>query len=302
MPALQPRLGDVVVRPPVLPREMPASQRRVAMSDWVATTFTGQVTEPLPVVVDLPASFEPEAGQLLQLIRDLQNERANRNRGRIAFIFVTQDDTVRDVLRAIAAASDIPIWVAPSSGELELAEPAVSLTPAKRSALDNLAALGMATASAVAGRTGGNPVSVGNTLGDLFSQGLLLRREGAGRTGHTYVHPAIVKATAGSEPLRTTVGLSSALSAQIAQVAERTGREPSELVTEAWRSFLANHTDELSQRYEDVSNVLRRGSREQLLETLTQDSRSHARATRPRRAVSGGLGARPSSHQSSKQE
>lgn len=303
MPALQ--APDWRLRAPtVLRPDLSAEDRRKQVMGWLSSQFTGRAPHPITLVVDY-MTYEPQAAEVVDLIRGVRDELRSRNLGRVALVFTTEDDSLRDALRSLAAAYEVPIYVAPNRSAIDRAEPAISLTPAKRTALDTMAVLGRATASVVAHRTGGSTVAVGNTLAELHAQGLLLRHEGAGRIGHTYEHPSVIEATRAPGPMTTTIEVPDALSVEVAQVAEVANREPGELLAEAWREFMARNGDVLADRYAELSGLVQAGDRARLLEAVTRDSATRARATRPirRDPIEGNTGERrASAGQSSRHE
>ena len=267
-----------VLTPPIQPSEIPAAQRAVAVSSWFSQCITGQVMEPRRIMVEFPETYD--AGDLVEFVRGVHDEVATRNRGRLAFVLTSNNASMRSAIKSMAAAYDAPIWLAESWDVIGEAEPALPVTPAKRVALDCLARVGRATASDVARRTGGSSVSVGNMLADLYTQGLVLREEGGGRQGHTYVHPTSTVATSPTtSPLTTIVDLPHDVSAEIAEIAGLAGREPAEIVTEAWRSFMAEHRDEMRASYDEIAGA--KHDRAALLAALTRDAPARAGATRP---------------------
>jgi hypothetical protein len=273
-----------VLGPTVLPRGLPAEWRRLEVAHWLGRIFTAQQDTPLTVVFDLDqGGYDPDAGELVELVRGIGNELRSRNLGRVLFVFATRDDSLREVLRSLAAAQEVPIYVASSASEIDLAQPAILITPAKRSALDAVAVTGRATASLVAQRTGGSAVAAGNALADLHAQGLLLRLEGAGRVGHTYQHPGFVETMASDSPMTTTIDLPDTLGFQIAEVAGRAGREPGELVAEAWRDFMERNHAAMAESYQEIGERYRTGDREGLIEAATRNAAARAPATRPAR-------------------
>jgi len=269
MPSTLPAPRMEVLSPTAFPFGLPADRQRLAVDGWLDEAITGRVDSPLVVTFDLDLfPYEPEIGVLVQLVRRVGLELGERNHGRVVMVFATSREPVREAVRALASSMDIPIYVAADAASIARAEPAMHLTPGKRLTLDAVAANGRATATVVADATGTTPVAAGNALSELHAQGLLLRYEGSGRVAHTYMHPAAAQ----TRPLQTTVAIPQALSAEIAEIASMAGRDPEELIVQAWRDFMSRNASELADRYHVIAGQIRVGDREGLLDSLTQDS------------------------------
>ncbi len=269
MPSTIPAPRVAVLSPTAFPFGLPADRQRRAVDGWLDMAITGRVDVPLIVTVDLDQfPYEPEVGVLVQLMRRVGRELGERNQGRLVIVFATSREPVREAVRALAASNDIPIYLAEDAGSIDRAQPAINLTPGKRLTLDAVAASGRATATSVADATGSTAVAAGNALSELHSQGLLLRYEGSGRVAHTYAHPA---AAAQGGRLQVGVAIPQSLSVEIAEIANMAGRDPEELIAQAWRDFMSRNASELADRYHVIAGQIRSGDRAGLLESLTQD-------------------------------
>lgn len=279
MPSTMPAPQLQVRQPTSLPWNLAPELQQREVDSWLGRTFTGPADAPLTVVFDLdPLPQEPGVAYLVELVKGVGRELSQRNQGRVVLVFATSREPVREAVRSLARTNDIPIYIAASSADIERAEPALPMTPGKRITLEAVAASGRATATTVATRTGASPVAAGNTLAELFTQGLLLRHEGSGRVAHTYEHPAAGKA---SRVAATTVAIPESLSVEIAEIANMAGRHPEDLISQAWREFMATNAKTMAGRYEIVAGQIRSGDRDGLLESLTRDSSERAAATRP---------------------
>lgn len=267
--------------PTVLPPGLPLNRRRQLFASWVSATFTGAVTRPLVLFLDLD-EYALEVGELNELIVRVGADLRGHRFGQLLLVVTTRDRAVQEVVRSLAATHDVPIYIAPSRQELDQVAPAVDLTPSQRSVLDAVGVHGRATVAVVAGTVGAQSAAVGNVLAHLSNVGLLLRAEGAGRVGHTYLHPRVVETTPAAEPLTTSVEIPDALSEEIAAVASRAGREPGDLLAEAWRDFLIRNDEAMAARYREMAEMVRQNDRQGLIEAATRAVPSRARATRPR--------------------
>lgn len=277
------RLAWDVRAPTVLPPGLPLERRRQLFASWVSNTFTGAVSGPLVLFLNLE-DYALEPGELNQLILQVGGDLRAHRFGSLLLVVTTSDPATQEVVRALATTHNVPIYLAPSRKDLDQAVPALDLTSAQRAVLDAVGQLGRATASVVAGSVGSQSAAVGNVLAHLFSTGLLLRAEGAGRIGHTYVHPRLVDASSSAEPLTTAVDVPDALSEEIAAIASMAGRQPGELLTEAWREFLDRNQDAMAAQYREMAALVRRGDRDQLIRATTRSARARARATAPPRS------------------
>ncbi len=230
------RLEWDVRSPTVLPFGMPLDRRRQLFSDWVSNTFTGPVLSPLVVLLSLEDQVI-EVGDLNELIVGIGRDLRSRRFGPLFVVVTTRDPAMQDVVRSVASRHEVPIYLAPSPLELDMAEPALDVTPAQRLVLEAVREFGRATASEVAESVGGRSTSTGNLLAGLSSAGLLYRSTGSGRVGHAYVHPRLIESTKSPQSHRSTVDIPRGLSREVADAAAKAGVSPAAMLEEAWREF-----------------------------------------------------------------
>jgi hypothetical protein len=275
------RLDWDIRSPTVLPKGLSLERRRQLFASWVSDTFTGAVTRPFVLFLNLE-DYALEAGELNELVLRMGGDLRARRYGPLLLVVTTKDPAMKEVVRSLAAMHDVPIYLAPSRDELHAAVPAVDLTPAQRAVLNVVGEFGRATASVVAASVGSQSAAVGNVLAHLSSAGLLIKAEGSGRVGHSYVHPRIVDTKPASGPMNTAVQLPDVLSEEIASIASLAGRQPGELIAEAWREFMDRHRQTMAERYREMAEMVRRNDKEGLARAATRAVPARARATAPR--------------------
>ena len=283
MPSLTPAAPTWDVRAPtVLPLMLSAEERRSQFAAWVSNTITGPVAGPYVLSVDLDAR-DRDLGvvELDELVIQLGAQLKARRFGEFLLVVTTHDPSMREVVRALAASHEVPIYLAPSPYELDQAVPAMDLTPLQGSVLQVVGQVGWATTSVVAQALGSHQATISNVLANLASAGLLLRTEGSGRIGHAYGHPIAATAVATDEPLRTTVTIPDALNDEIAAIARLAGQDPGQMLTVAWQEFLDRHHDLMAATYSNMARLMKENDRAGLIELVTRSAAAHARATAP---------------------
>jgi hypothetical protein len=150
---------------------------------------TTAVAQPTVLVLNLEGRF-PSSAVLHELVTGIGAGVRSGVYGQLAVVVATPDEAVRDIVRALAAAHDVPLWVAPSADAPWLAEPAVPLSGAEEETLELVSALGgRVTVSTVAQASGLDHTAAGNRLAGLDRRHLLFRLPRAPRHGHLYVDP-----------------------------------------------------------------------------------------------------------------
>lgn len=114
--------------------------------------------------------------------------------GNFAFVVSSQDDATRNVVKNIAAAQDLPIFITDSSIHLKNAEPVGALTPRDRETLDHvLSEGGTVTATEFAQQLGIEQTTAGNRLIALVRKGYLQRVERPHPSGDQFIDPRSVQ-------------------------------------------------------------------------------------------------------------
>ena len=150
---------------------------------------TGTFSSPTALVIDLEDSI-PSSVVLHELVVGVGTKLESGFFGSLAVIIASPDRVVRDVIRALAAAHGVPLYIAESSAEPWLAEPALPLTPIEEATRQLVGALGgRVTVSEVAEAAGLDHTAAGNRLAGLSRQHFLFRQARAPRFGHLYIDP-----------------------------------------------------------------------------------------------------------------
>lgn len=234
-------------------------------------------TEPWVLIWDLQDRFL-EAGALYELVVPLSSAIRERRLGQYALVVATRDEPTIDVLRSLAIRHDLPLFIAPHPNALDAAQPAVELTPSRAAIFQAVTQAGFATVASVAKGTGAGHTSISNTLASLADEGLLFRREGSGRRGHTYVHPkyAIPAGAAVADPPIENLPLPRPLVDDLAAAAEAAGRQPAELLADAWREYQVSRREDLAAQYKRVADLVRSGDGVGLQQAVSNRARAKA--------------------------
>lgn len=114
--------------------------------------------------------------------------------GEFALVVSSEDEATRSVIRDIATAQDVAMFVSSSSVTFEHAEPVGALTPRDRETLSLvLTAGGTVTAAELARRLGIEQTTVGNRLVALHKKGYLQRVERPHPIGDLFVDPRSIR-------------------------------------------------------------------------------------------------------------
>lgn len=150
---------------------------------------TTAVAEPTVLIVNFEGRF-PSSAVLHEFVSGIGIGLRSGLYGQLMVLVATPDQAVRDVLRALAAAHDVPLWLTPSADAPWLAEPALALSAAEQETLEVVGALGgRVTVAAVANASGLDHTAAGNRLAGLDRRHLLFRLARAPRHGHVYLDP-----------------------------------------------------------------------------------------------------------------
>ena len=158
--------------------------------DWLATQLNPS-DGPQVLVLDLAGvAYTPAA--LQELILPLAQRIRGGEHGTILFVISTTDSGVRDFIRYMAQAHQLPIYLSHSPFDLREGAPVGALTRAERSTLDTINVLGSrVTASRLAEAEGIRPSAATNRLVNLDRDGYLVRQPRGRREGDLYTAPRI---------------------------------------------------------------------------------------------------------------
>ena len=150
---------------------------------------------PQVLALDLAGSaFTPSA--LQELILPLAQRIRGGEYGTVRLIISTSDPGVRDSIRYMAQAHQLPLYLSPSSSRLWEGTPVGDLTKTARDTLDTVIALGgRVTASRLAATEGIGPSAATNRLVNLDREGYLVRQGRGRREGDIYIEPRSMTAT-----------------------------------------------------------------------------------------------------------
>lgn len=72
------------------------------------------------------------------------------------------------------------------------------------------------------------------------------------------------------------VRLPEELYANVRKIAALQGRQPAEVLTEAWHQYLSSHREELASSFEEAANLIREGDTEGLAELASRSVEARA--------------------------
>ena len=258
-----------------------------AISEFIAGIVQPSGVEvPTVLIINLEGRF-PSAAALYELMVPLGRALAAGSHGELALVLATPDPALATVIRAIAQSVGLGMFLAPSADSLDQAEPIGPLSPTDLETLAILRRLGgRASVSMVAQAADIDHKAAGNRLTILDQRQLLLRVDRPRREGHLYLDPrsGIEK----DEPLAASspeFGLPADLRVDVKALAEMQGREPGQVLAEAWKDFIHKHAQELSKEHGEVAKMMREGDKKGVAEYTGRHAaaraRSQARQNRP---------------------
>lgn len=120
--------------------------------------------------------------------------KAGRYGDQFSLVVSSEDEATRHVIRDIAAASDIAMFVGPSSTDLRQAEPVGALTAKDRETMGLVLQIGgTVTATQLACELGCEQTAAGNRLTSLHKKGYLQRQERPHPLGDLFLDPRSVR-------------------------------------------------------------------------------------------------------------
>lgn len=239
------------------------------------------VSEPTTLVLNLEGRY-PTASVLVELVLPLARAAKAGRYGPMTLVVCTQDDGARIVLRALAQAEDVPLFIAPSPRELDEAEPVGSLTPTEQETLEVLHRLGgRSTIATFAQATRLEANAATNRLVNLMNKGFLQRIERPRRQGQLFLDPRAARPR--EDPADPTSGDFEApepVRRDFRALAEMQVREPGPYLANAWQEFLSEHRDYLAAEHERLADLVKRRDNAGLAEAGRRDAKKQAQARR----------------------
>jgi hypothetical protein len=236
------------------------------------------VSVPTVLIVNLEGRF-PSASALYELVVPLGRAVQAKAHGELALVLATPDPTLRAVIGAIAQSSGLCLFVTPSADSLSFAEPVGPLTASDLETLSVLRRIGgRATVSALAQAAAIDHKAAGNRLDSLDQRQLVLRVDRARRQGNVYLDPrSAAPREEPSDPSSPEFGLPPDLRSHVSALAAMQGRQPAEVLADAWNEFTTKHASELSKEHERVARMLREGDKKGVAEYTARHASRRAR-------------------------
>jgi hypothetical protein len=237
------------------------------------------VEEPTALVLNLEGRF-PTTAVLIELVLPLAQAAKSGVHGPLALVVCTRDEAVRVVLRALAQAHAVPIFLAASPGELHDAEPAGPLTATERETLEVLHRLGgRASVSTFAEATSLEPNAATNRLVNVVNKGFTQRVERPGRQGQLFVDPRAARPA--QEPLDPTsadADVPEPVRSDVRALMEMQVREPGPNLANAWQEILAKHREHFAAEHQQLADMVKRDDRAGFAETGRRYAKKQAEA------------------------
>lgn len=148
-----------------------------------------------PMLGVLSLGFARPTPGVLQdvVVRIAEDVRAGRY-GEFSFVVTSQDGATRNIISHIASSQELAIFITPTLGELESADPAGALTTKDRETLNFvLQAGGTLTASEFAEQLSVEQTTAGNRLVALHKKGFLQRIARPHPSGDQFIDPRSVR-------------------------------------------------------------------------------------------------------------
>lgn len=234
---------------------------------------------PTVLVINLEGRF-PGAAALYELMVPLGRALAAGTYGELAVVLATPDPALATVIRAVAESAGVGMFVAPSAEALAEAEPIGPLSPTDLETLAILRRLGgRASVSMLARAAEIDHKAAGNRLTALDQRQLVLRVDRPRREGHIYLDPRSgIEKDEPLGPSNPEFGLPADLKLDVKALADMQGREPKEVLADAWREFLRKHADDLSKEHSEVAKMMRGGDKTGVADYTARHAAARARS------------------------
>lgn len=223
----------------------------VAAADWRTANFPATSwTSPAMRLVLIDPDQPADVRALYELvIRPMQDAAARRFGDCFALGVVTPDPSTRFFVEAGASSTGAVVFFASSTDEAPRAlRPSGALTHADESSLDAVIALGGAvTAAELAAHDGLEAAAASNRLVQLEKKGFLIRYRRNKREGDLFVDPGSrAMDPQGGASLAPEEDLPDEVRTAALSLAAADGRPMGEILTEAWRAYLATRMDDVN--------------------------------------------------------
>jgi hypothetical protein len=139
-------------------------------------------------------AVRPTPGVLRDVVVGIGEDVRSGRYGSFTFFITCEDEATRSVIRDIAQASDVPVFVSSSPSHLDAAEPGGQLTARDRETLVLVyRAGGTVTAGELGKQLGIEQTTAGNRLTALHRKGYLQRVERPHPAGDLFIDPRTVR-------------------------------------------------------------------------------------------------------------
>lgn len=263
------RIDVTTIRPP----QEAFTDRDAAARFREATFPSTSWTNPSMRLLNLGGATGMTLGAITELLAPVIRGLAARSYGNLAVGVISSDGPVEVWLESMVAEFKAPVFLAASMADSPRAlRPAGALSATEASTLDIVIDLGGAmTAAQLASAAGLEAGAASNRLNTLERRGYLLRVSRSRREGDLYlepgtraVSPIATTMTPAAEPAdEATLAVPASVHKSLAAVAERVGRDPEELLAEAWHAYLLNHMADFNADIGAAREVLRHSAPDQ---------------------------------------
>lgn len=171
------------------PATGPTAAEQIASFREIQVVNPSGVSEPTLVTLDL-TDWVPTVEALVELVVPLARNMRSGALGPLSLVVCTADGATREVLRALATADDLALFVAPAPERLAEAEPFGRLTETERRTLETLHSLGGAVSvSAFAEATGLAAPAATNRLVSVADKGFVRKLDRPRPAGALFIDP-----------------------------------------------------------------------------------------------------------------
>jgi hypothetical protein len=257
------------------------------LRSWREENFkpTTDVRVPQSWVINLEGAIL-SAEALHDLIVPLGKGIRDGSFGSSALFVATTSAPVRELLAGLAERHEFPLFLLETvETSLVDAVPVGSLSPGDRAVLEYLTASGgVATSSQLANAEGIELAAAGNRLASTHQKSYVARVERPRRQGNQFIDLRVAFAPRhdGTLPSNTPEDFDPDDPARIREFVEQTAktqnRDPSEVLADMWRSYIAQNYDEEAAEFRAVGDMMRTGDRRGVRDYLRNKPERSSRA------------------------
>lgn len=262
------------VRPPTA-----AYPDRRSVAEWRDRVFVPTADGTLRVrFLNLEGVFI-DAGGLQEMILPVAQGMLGGVYGNMALGVVTSDDAVAGFVTYLAREHHFPLYVSNSAQNyLASAQPVGELTPGEEDTIAWVRDLGGSTTSSeFSSAVGLEPAAASNRLSNVERKGYVFRVVRSRSEGDLFVDPRGPLESSMSHPSLGDIDVPEEIRSQVLALSEQQGKQPRELLGEAWRQFIESNKQRLDEEFEDVGSLIRETDTEGLTEYLTHGAADRAR-------------------------